>query len=105
MRSIIFGAAALLGALGSAWALERALDSMNNHRYIPRSMETFARTNPQSVAIPKIYGQEIKGLLYDEMRKSGVLSLAARWDCPRWTQRPCTSGGSQHFEGAGVGAS
>jgi hypothetical protein len=61
---------------------ERALDSINNHRYMSEEYGDFRKDEPATNCYTQDLRQEIKGPLYDEMRKSGVLSLAARWDCP-----------------------
>jgi hypothetical protein len=61
---------------------ENALASMSNHRYLSEEYGDFRRDQPAIDCYTQDLKQEIKGLLYDEMRKSGVLSLAARWDCP-----------------------
>jgi hypothetical protein len=61
---------------------EEALASMNNHRHMSTEHGDFRKDEPAIWAYTQDLRQAVKGLLYKEMRKNGVLSLAARWDCP-----------------------
>jgi hypothetical protein len=61
---------------------EKALKTMNNHRYMSTEHGDFRKDQPAIGCYTQDLQLEVKGLLYNEMRKSGVLSLAARWDCP-----------------------
>ena len=61
---------------------DKALASMNNHRYMSTEHGDFRKDEAAIYCYTQDLRREIKGLLYQEMRKSGVLSLAARWDCP-----------------------
>ena len=60
----------------------RALDIMNNHRYLSTEYGNFRKDQAATDCYTEGLRQEIKGLLYEEMRENGVLSLGARWDCP-----------------------
>jgi hypothetical protein len=61
---------------------EKALAAMSNHRYMSMQHGDFRKDEAAIQCYTQDLRQEIKGLLYEEMRRSGVLSLAARWDCP-----------------------
>jgi hypothetical protein len=61
---------------------EKALANMNNHRYMSTQHGDFRKDEAAIYCYTQDLRQEIKGLLYEEMRKSGVLSLAEHWDCP-----------------------
>ena len=61
---------------------EKAVAAMSNHRYMSTEYGDFRKDERAAYCYTQDLRQEIKGLLYEEMRRSGVLSLAARWDCP-----------------------
>lgn len=61
---------------------DRALTTMRNHRYMSTQYGNFC-TDPEAARYYTADLQrEIRDLLYAEMRKHGVLSLARRWNCP-----------------------
>jgi hypothetical protein len=60
----------------------KALASMRNHRYMSTEYGDFRKDAAAIYCYTQNLREEIKGLLYDEMTTRGVLSLAARWDCP-----------------------
>lgn len=61
---------------------QATLNGMNNHRYMSTEYGDFRKDQPAMECYAENLRQEIKDLLYQEMRQSGVLSVAARWDCP-----------------------
>jgi len=61
---------------------EKALASMENYRYLSTEYGDFRKDEPAIDCYTQDLRQEVKLLLYQDMRKSGVLSFAARWDCP-----------------------
>jgi hypothetical protein len=61
---------------------KQALSTMTNFRYLSSEHGDYKKDQAATWSYTQGLRQEIKRLLYDEMRKCGVLSLGARWDCP-----------------------
>jgi hypothetical protein len=61
---------------------EKAVACMNNHRYMSTEYGDFRIDEKAAYCYTEDLRQEVMGLLYGELGKHGVLSLAARWDCP-----------------------
>lgn len=68
--------------LVAAYGRERALRDMGNHRYMSTEYGDY-KVDPKAEAYyMRRLASDIKKLLYGEIEKRGVLSLAGRWDCP-----------------------
>jgi hypothetical protein len=61
---------------------DKAVATMNNHRYMSTEYGDFRTDEKAAYCYTEDLKQEVKALLYRELGKHGVLSLAARWDCP-----------------------
>ena len=68
--------------LVAAYGKDHALPKIENHQYESRQYGDY-KTNPKA---EKHYMQwlasDVKSLLFQEIGKKGVLSLATRWNCP-----------------------
>jgi len=61
---------------------EHALKTIGNHRYMSTEYGDY-KTDPQTEAYyMRLLASNVKELLYEELGKRGVLSLAERWNCP-----------------------
>src|SRR5207302_6745181 len=61
---------------------ERALREIRNHRYMSTEYGDY-QVDPETEAYyMRMLASNIKKLLYDEIGRRGVLSMAERWNCP-----------------------
>jgi hypothetical protein len=61
----------------------KASDTIEEHRYLSTQGGEYRKNDEEAIYIYTIgLRQEITALLYGEMRRNRVLSLAGRWNCP-----------------------
>jgi Protein of unknown function (DUF2971) len=61
---------------------EHALSAMQNHRYMSTQYGDFRKDPDATHCYINDLQRDVKNLLYAQMCKHGVLSLAKRWNCP-----------------------
>lgn len=61
---------------------QKALDRMEHHRYMSTQQGDFRKDSAAIDDYTESLRSEVTGLLYEQMRTFGVLSMAARWNCP-----------------------
>jgi Protein of unknown function (DUF2971) len=61
---------------------EHALKNIDNHRYMSSQYGDYKTDSKTEDYYKRLLADNVKELLYEELGKRGVLSLAVRWDCP-----------------------
>jgi len=66
----------------NAHGKEYALREMQNHQYMSTEYGDYKVSPEADAYYMRRLASDVKNLLYEDVGKRGVLSLAARWDCP-----------------------